>query len=205
MKKIIAAAALLFSFTANASLITSKSFVGNFDNDENRFYIQFDVTADNSLVDFTSLGYAGGTNAEGTVIADGGFDTQLFIFDSIGGFLTSNDDGRGVQSASNGRSYDAFISRLFDTGTYFAVLTQYDSDYISGDLVTGNWSLSGTDNFEDVSGIFRTSVFAVDISGENLANIVGFRDDAQPVSEPGTLALFALTAFGFATRRKLFK
>lgn len=205
MKKIIAAAALLLSFTANASLITSKSFTGNFDNDESRYYIQFDVTADNSQVDFTSWGYAGGINAEGTVIADGGFDSQLFIFDSIGNLLESDDDDSNVESASSGNSWDAFISRSLSTGTYFAVLTQYNSDFLSGDLVTGNWSLSGTDNFEDADGNFRTSAFAFDISGENLANIGGIGHDVTPVSEPGTLALFALTAFGFAARRKLAK
>ncbi|GHG04236.1 DVUA0089 family protein [Thalassotalea marina] len=200
MKKLIVAAALLLSFTANATLITSKSFTGNFDNDESRYYIQFDVTADNSTVDFTSWGYAGGVNAAGTVIADGGFDSQLFIFDSANTLLDSDDDSSTVVSASSNLSYDALISLTLDTGRYFAVLTQYNSDYISGDLLTGNWQPAGLTNFNG-----RTSFFAFDISGENLANIGGIGHDVTPVSEPGTLALFALTAFGFAARRKLAK
>ena len=60
----------------------SLSFTGNFDNDETRFYTTFDVTT-SSTVDLTSFGYAGGVNGEGTLIADGGFDSQLFLFDSI--------------------------------------------------------------------------------------------------------------------------
>ncbi|WP_286270313.1 DVUA0089 family protein [Thalassotalea hakodatensis] len=207
MKKFIsAAAALMMSLTANATLIT-ESFTGNFDNDESRFYISFDVATDNSLVELTSWGYAGGVNAEGTTIADGGFDSQLFIFDSLGNLLESDDDGSNVVSATSGNSWDAFISRTLNTGSYFAVLTQFDSDYISGDLVTGEWSLSDTTNFVDADDNDRTSFYAFDISGENLTNVGGVGHDTTPVTvpEPGTIALLSLTLLGLVTRKKLTK
>lgn len=207
MKKFIStAAALMMSLTANATLIT-ESFTGNFDNDESRFYISFDVMSDNSLVELTSLGYAGGVNAEGTTIADGGFDSQLFIFDSLGNLLESDDDGSDVVSASSGNSWDAFISRTLNTGSYFAVLTQFDSDYLSGDLVTGEWSLSDTTNFVDADGNTRNSFYAFDISGENLENVGGIGHDTTPVTvpEPGTIALLSLTLLGLVTRKRLTK
>ncbi|MBU2893043.1 DVUA0089 family protein [Colwellia sp. D2M02] len=204
MKKILLVALMFFMATqANATLMSAHSFTGNFDNDESRYYIQFDVTADNSTVDLTSLGYAGGVNADGTTIADGGFDSQLFVFNSASSLLASDDDSSSTVSAFGGNSWDAFISITLDIGTYFAVLTQYDSDYQSGDLVTGTWSNSGVVNFLDVDDNLRTSSYAFDISGENLANVggIGHNTTPTPVSEPTTLAILALGLLGFAGRR----
>ncbi|WP_286234467.1 DVUA0089 family protein [Thalassotalea sediminis] len=207
MKKFIStAAALLMSLTANATLIT-ESFTGNFDNDESRFYISFDVTTDNSLIELTSLGYAGGVNAEGTTIADGGFDSQLFVFNSLGNQLAADDDSSAIVSASSNNSWDAFISITLDAGSYFAVLTQYDSDFLSGDIVTGLWTESRTTNFEDADGFLRTSYYAFDISGENLTNVKGIGHETSPITvpEPGTIALLSLALLGFTTRKKLTK
>ncbi len=205
MKKILALAlALTFTTSASATVISGDSFTGNLDNDEARYYIQFDVTADNSLVDFTSWGYAGGVNFDGDTIADGGFDSQLFIFDSNSTELESDDDASNVNSVSSNRSWDAKISRLFDIGSYTAVLTQYDSDYVSGDLVTGNWSTSGRTNYVDATGSQRSSAYAFDIVGANLANVTGIGHDTtgNDIPEPTSLAIFGLALAGLASRRK---
>ncbi|MBV8709847.1 MAG: DVUA0089 family protein, partial [Acidobacteriaceae bacterium] len=54
----------------------------------------FDFTvATPSSVDLRSYGYAGGTSSTGRVVASGGFDTTLTLFDSSGNFLNENDDG----------------------------------------------------------------------------------------------------------------
>ena len=208
MKKMFTIAlALAFSLTANATLITTQSFTGNFDNDESRFYISFDVTADNSTINLTSWGYAGGVNAEGTTILDGGFDSQLFVFDNASQALASDDDSSAIVSVSSDNAWDAYISIVLDTGSYFAVLTQFDSDYLSGDLVTGDWSTSGVNNFVDVSDSERTSAYAFDISGENLVNVAGVGHHTTPtdVPEPSSIALFGLMLVGLATRRKFVK
>lgn len=195
MKKILFVALMFFMATqANATLMSAHSFTGNFDNDESRYYIQFDVI-DTATISFLSHSYAGGVNAAGNNIADGGFDPQLFIFNAASTLLQSDDDSGTVDSA-NGRSWDAYISLSLTAGSYTAVLTQYDSDFVSGDLVNGEWSMSGQSNFNE-----RTSFFSFDISGENLANVGGVGVGTTPVSEPTTLAILALGLFGFAGRR----
>jgi len=196
MKKMFLAALMFFMATqVNATLISAYSFTGDFDTDDSRYYIQFDVT-DTATISFLSHSYAGGVNAAGDIIADGGFDPQLFIFDAASTLLESDDDSSSVISASSNYAYDAFISLVLTAGSYTAVLTQYDSDFISGDLVTGVWSPSGKTNFND-----RTAFFSFDISGDNLDNVGGIGVGTTPVPEPGTLAMLALGLFGFAGRR----
>jgi len=198
MKKIVCLLAGLLSVgSVNA---TALSFTGNFDTDESRFYTTFDVTTA-STVNLTSFGYAGGINGAGDSIADGGFDSQLFLFDSNGNLVTSDDDSSNIDSASSGLSWDALISLTLAIDSYTAVLTQFNSDYISGDLFTGNWSTSGVNDFIDVQGNQRNSAYAFDISGDFITNVV---DSTTNVPEPATAILLGmgLAGIGFSRKRK---
>ena len=46
-----------------------------------------------------TLSYAGGTNAAGTAISQGGFKPILAVFDSTGAIVGQNDDGEGLVPA----------------------------------------------------------------------------------------------------------
>ncbi|MET0048587.1 MAG: DVUA0089 family protein, partial [Sedimenticola sp.] len=196
-KKVLCLVGFLMAGQAHA---ISYSYTGNFEGDDSRFYTTFGVTTA-STVNLTSWGYAGGTNAAGDTIVDGGFDTQLFVFDSSGSLVASNDDGSSVVSASSGLSWDALLSLSLGIDTYTVVLTQFNNDFISGDPVTGSWSGAGVSNFVDVSGSQRTSAYAFDISGDYITDVTGFQVD---VPEPATLTLMGLglAGIGFARKKK---
>src|SRR5271167_5225019 len=76
---------------------SSFSFTGTFTQDDQLELFQF--TAPSASVTLRTWSYAGGTNAAGNVIAAGGFDTVLSLFDATGGLMASsplianNDDG----------------------------------------------------------------------------------------------------------------
>ncbi len=194
----ILSASLLFSGQLFAA---TQSYTGNFVDDDDRFYTSFTVTAD-SLVTLTSWGYAGGINAAGNAISDGGFDSQLFIFDTNSNLLRADDDSGSVVSVSSGLSWDAFISMNLVAGDYIAVLTQFNSDYQSGDLYSGIWSPSNATNFVDLQGHQRNSAYAFDISGDYITDIQDYQVGTVPV--PAAAFMFAPALLGFmGLRRKV--
>ena len=111
----------------------------------------FDFTvATPSSVDLRSYGYAGGTSATGRVVASGGFDTTLTLFDSSGNFLNENDDGAGVATdPTTGLAGDARITQTLAAGNYLLALTQYDN-FARGNLPDG-FAETGNPNFTAAS------------------------------------------------------
>src|SRR5262245_35968039 len=71
------------------------SFTGSFAVDNDVQLFNFSVMAP-SNVTLRTWSYAGGTNAAGQLIAAGGFDPILALFDSSGALIDQNDDGVGV-------------------------------------------------------------------------------------------------------------
>jgi hypothetical protein len=76
-------------------------------------------TADGSSpIDFKSYGYAGGTNAAGAVIAAGGFDPILTLFDAADNYI---EEQNGAPSGSP----DFNFSRTLSAGNYRAVISTF--------------------------------------------------------------------------------
>jgi len=133
-----------------AQAFSNFSFTGTFSEDDQLELLQFTVPS-TSAVTLRTWSYAGGTNAAGTVIASGGFDTVLSLFNATGGLTNSsllvgsNDDGAGVATdPSTGNAFDALLSLpSLGAGTYVLVLSESDNlangpTYGDGFSQTGN-------------------------------------------------------------------
>lgn len=198
MAQLVAIAAIV-ALAASPCLAGSISVTGTFSVDNDVFTQMFTVT-DPSLVTIESYGYAGGMNAAGAIIASGGFDAILSLFQADGTLLISNDDGsaKAADPVTN-QAYDSKIADYFlGAGTYYVSITQYDNlptGPFPGDPVslsdpnfTLGFSTSGPSGyFWDSSGAERTGAFAFDIV---------ITPGTTPVPEPGSLALLGMGGLG---------
>jgi hypothetical protein len=190
---------LLFSlsvFTANVAnaIPTDYSFTGNLANDDQVQFFNFSVAAP-STVTLRTWSYAGGTNAAGQLIAAGGFDPILALFNSAGLRINQNDDGGGLVAADpvTGMHYDTYLSSLLGAGTYTVSVSQYQN--FAGATLSTPFPGSGTSGFVDVTGHTRTNAWAFDILGVESAT-------QTAVPEPSVLALLSLGLLGFAAARR---
>lgn len=187
-----AIAATLLAASASAAPF---SFSGSFTNDNDKAAVSFLVAAP-TTVTIKSLGYAGGTAADGTTVARGGFDGILSLYDSTGTLVQDNDDGAGsTVDAVTGHGGDPLLSLTLAKGLYKVFLTQY-SNFGPIDL-TNAFAFDGADNrdfrggFVDSYGSQRDGHWAFDLTGAN------------SVPEGGTVGLLGLALAGLIARRRV--
>lgn len=157
----IALFAALFAAQAHAA---SYSFTGNLSGDDDVQLFTFTVGT-SSTVTLRTWSYAGGINAAGTTISQGGFDPILALFDSAGTLLGQNDDGSSSEVAADsvtGAHYDTYLEAALAPGNYTVSVMQY-SNFANGPNLSDGFPGSGTTGFEDATGDFRTSAWAFDI------------------------------------------
>jgi hypothetical protein len=185
----------------------SLSFTGSLDpNNPNDVYLAtFTLSSASNLI-VQSWGYGGssgapgGTNAAGTVIPSGGFDTYLSLFSGTGAtatFVASNDDGgcgpASPDPASGGYCEDSRLDLTdLTVGSYTIALTLPDNysiaeNYGYGDLGDGFTNLQGS-YYDDATGEVRTSDFAFDITADGLSSST---PPTSPTPEPSSIALLA--------------
>ena len=124
------------------------SLSGNLQDDSSVVLYNFDVQT-GGLVTLQTFSYAGGVDAEGAVVAAGGFDPVLTLFDMSGNFLVSNDDGPcGTVGAdpTTGNCFDSFISGDLAAGSYTVALTEYDN-LPAGSTLADSFTEVGNGNF----------------------------------------------------------
>ena len=125
---------LAFCMSIGVATAGNFSFTGIFTQDDQLELFQF--TAPSASLVVRTWGYAGGTNANGQLIAAGGFDPILSVFDATGGLVSSsllvgtNNDGAGVATdPTTGNAFDSLLAlnSLSAGGTYVLVLSQNDN------------------------------------------------------------------------------
>lgn len=204
-------AALLFG--AAPASAANFSFTGTIAQDDTVQFFNFSVGAA-STVTLLTYSYAGGVQADGNVVAQGGFDPILSLFDASTGLLiNSNDDGLSSQVGTDiitGFTFDTFLQSALGIGTYTVAVSQFDNFAIGPFLING-FLQTGSPNFTasfgcsngqfcDVGGFNRTNSWAFDVLNVNSAVVV----PPSVIPIPAALPLFltGLAGLGFIARRK---
>lgn len=206
--KLLLAAGLL-AFASSASYADDFSFTGNLNGINDVQLFTFTVGASSNVV-LRTWSYAGGVNAAGQTIAEGGFDPILALFQGTGAsavYIGQNDDGGALVPADSvtGAQYDTYLAtNTLAPGVYTVSVMDY-ANFANGptlgDGFTGGALTGGT--FRDATGHDRDSHWAFDILGVESATAPGNPPSAVP--EPSTIALLGSGLVGLAgmVRRRL--
>ncbi|PWR03006.1 hypothetical protein DKT77_08685 [Meridianimarinicoccus roseus] len=184
MTRFSTACVLLLGLTAQSAAAVDFSFIGALTSDNDVALFDFTVGA-TSNVTLRTYSYAGGTMADGTVIAAGGFDPILALFDGSGVLIDQNDDGSSVPPGPvTGVGFDTLLETTLAAGSYTVSVMQYDN-FANGPKLADGFRRDGQGNFTgilsggcgaplfcDVTGDARTGNWAFDILNVSEAVIV---------------------------------
>jgi hypothetical protein len=215
--RVFACVCCLSAGVAYAGSVSSFSFTGAFTQDDQLEIFLF--TAPSASITAETWSYAGGTNAAGDVIAPGGFDPVLSLFDATGGFSASSplvatsDGGSSVKDPTTKDAFDSILTvgSLSSSDTYALVLSEYDnlpygttygdgfSQTGNGNFTPGEFYCSGGGPFCDAGGNQRNGNWAVDIVGAGSA-VDTSSGGTSP--EPGSVVLLTAGLGGLALLRR---
>lgn len=191
MKARLSVLALL---SCTAALASTSDLSGTFrTGDEIQFFsIQVSTSSD---VTFETFGYAGGSPADGSLVAPGGFAPALSLFDSSGllyGQSLGGDCNVGVlRDGITGSCFDSRWTEQLAAGRYTLALTQWDNTaagvtLADGFLTTGNPTHSCQTN--GLTGQFCDPAFS-ERTGAWFLEVAGTGVELVATPEPSTAAL----------------
>ncbi len=202
-------AAMAMSSAAYATTMDF-SFTGTFAGDAEVQQFNFTIGA-TSNVTLRSYSYAGGTMADGTIVAAGGFDPILALWDSLGNLVGEFDDGPETVPVdpATGAAFDTNLILLgLTAGSYTATITQF-SNFALGTNLSQGFQQSGATftsgfgcsngQFCDFTGNNRSNFWAFDVLGVDSAVAP---PSGVPVPAGLPLLLSGLFGFGLLARRR---
>lgn len=150
----------------------------------------FSLSSAAQLTIFTTS-YGGGTNANGTTAARGGFMPSLVLYNGAGAYVAGEifPSPVGIRDSTTGLIGDSYIrTSTLAAGTYIVALSDYlvQQSPTATNLSDGFIDYGSGTTFSDVQGNPRTGSYALNINGAG---------GASAVPEPATLALIG-PAFG---------
>ena len=207
-------AACVISLVSVVAKADDFSFTGNLNSINDVQIFTFTVGSGSNVV-LRTWSYAGGVNAAGQSIAEGGFDPILALFQGTGSgavFINQNDDGGSnvPADAVTGAHYDTYLAvNGLTPGDYTVSIMDYANFAIGPTLgagFTGGALTGGT--YLDATEHNRDSHWAFDILGvEAATNPTAQPTDGTPaVPEPSSIALLGSGLLGVANlaRKRLF-
>ena len=160
----------------------------------------FSISSPTTLTIFTDS-YGGGTNADGTSTAAGGFMSSLVLYDGTGNYVAGETfpSPIGHNDPTTGLNGDAYIKTgSLAAGTYTVALSDFlvQQSATATNLSDGFINYGSGTTFTDVQGNMRNGNYALNISG-----VSGPPPSSTP--EPATFWLMvpALVGAGFWIRK----
>jgi hypothetical protein len=199
MKSTSLLGAIALILASSSAFAANFSFTGNLANDDDVQLFSFTL-ASPATVTLRTWGYAGGTNAAGNLISNGGFDPILAVFDSGGLLIGLNDEDISVVPADpvSAARFDSYLQLALGAGSYSVALGQF-ANFPQGPNLSDGFLGSRTSSFRDALGNFRTSAWAFDVLNVDQVSLPPTRG----VPDAGSsVTLFLLAAGALAGMRQ---
>lgn len=169
--------------------------MGTLANQDQALQATFSLSSAAQLTIFTNS-YGGGTNANGSTTAAGGFMPSLVLYSGTGNYVAGQvfPSPMGAMDPVTGLNGDSYIkTATLMAGTYILTLSDFQVQQppTAATLADGFINYGSGTTFSDVQGNRRTGAYALNITGAT-------GDGPSPVPEPATFWMIVPAISGAA-------